>query len=234
MAKTRIVYWSPFGPLEDIPLMLLQSTELKPFLSDLRERQKISGRESHFMCPCVRDKHRNTFIGYFNYDVDVSFFNNELFTQTPTINQRPGVYPNSFAFGISGFFRIFFSETPLLMETSPAYYHQTSYSHLGHVPSGQFDINQWFRPSAPTFQCFPNVNRFQAQQNEPLMYFNFESTEKIELRQFVLTKKLLDIASGCVSLKNTHPRLPLTDMYRRFNQTTLSRVILKEIKANLI
>lgn len=234
MAKTSIVYWSPFTIPQNVPERILWNQEPQPFLADLRERQKDSLLDSHFMCPSVKQKHKNTFIADFTYDVDVYSYKNEIVTKTPYVNQRVGVYPDSFAFDITGFDRVFFSEESLLMQTSPAYYHQTSYSHLGHVPSGQFDISQWFRPSAPTVQCFSHVGKFEAKEGEPLMYFNFVTNDKVELKPFLLTQTLYDISQACISLKFKNRKLPLNEMYARFTRSNLKNTIMREIKKNLL
>ena len=234
MTKTTVVYWSPYTIPSDVPKRLLWGQEPKQFLPDLRERQKDSLLDSHFMCPSVKQKHKNTFIADFTYDVNVYSYNDEIVTKSPFVSSRPGVYPNSFAFDVEGFNRVFFSEESLVMQTSPAYYHQTSYSNLGHVPSGQFDIGQWFRPSAPTIQCFSNVGKFEAKENEPLMYFNFLTDNKVELKPFMLTQTLYDISQACVSLKFKNRFLPLKEMYSTFTKSNLKKIIIKEIKANLL
>ena len=224
---TKIIYWASFGeePTPDL--------ELKPLMSYMASTQKEHIGENYLACPAIRGKHINTFYGIFPHDLEVSFENGIKSNYPKLINERVGLYHDSFAFDCT-FNRIFFSPTSQIMETSPAFLHQTSYSKYGHAPSGGFDIGQWFRPSAPAFQLWPGVKEFKASKGEAHLYFNFPNEDKIELQQFKMTDTLYSVATANVLHKSNVPRQSLISIYNRFTRSGFSKKIMSEIEANLL
>jgi hypothetical protein len=166
------------------------------------------------------------------YDMSVRFVNNKLVTDDKLIRQRLGLYNNSYAFDWR-INRIFFSPTPQMMEVSPAFLHRTSYSQQGHAPSGAFDVGQWFRPSSPTFQLWPDQSEFQGIKGEAHLYFNFPSENKIVLEQFHMTDKLFKIMDTCMNYKLHDPKKRLPFLYDVFSSGGFKEEALKEISQNL-
>ena len=148
------------------------------------------------------------------------------------ITPRQGLYANSYAFDW-GVDSIFFSPTSQIMEVCPAFLHKTSYSQHGHAPSGEFDISKWFRPYTPTFQLWENETKFEAKKGEAHLYFNFPNEKRIELQEFSMSKRLLEIMKICVDYKKIKPKQPLSSSYLMFEQYGLQEETLKEIQANL-
>jgi hypothetical protein len=145
---------------------------------------------------------------------------------------RDGLYHNSHAFNLN-LLRIFYSEEPQILETSPAYLHKTSYSLMGHQASGAFDIGRWIRPSAPNFQLWSGVTEFYASEGEPHMYFNFPNKNKIHLKQFYVSDKVKEISDANVSFKTYLPKQNLNSLYSRFLKSNQKNIIIEEIKKNL-
>ena len=224
---TQTIYWAAFNqePTPDL--------ELKSLVRHIANTQSNYVGENQIACPAIRGKHSNTFFSTFPYDLEV-MFQDKLITNKPeVIEQRTGLYENSYAFNWY-YNRIFFSPIPQMMETSPAFLHQTSYSQYGHAPSGAFDIGRWFRPSAPTFQLWSGIKEFKAIKGEAHLYFNFPSEDKIELKQFIMTEDLYRIANANVTLKMYAPKQPLDFMYDNFTQSGRNEEVLREIEANLL
>ncbi len=224
---TQTIYWAAFNqePTPDL--------ELKSLVRHIANTQNNYVGENQIACPAIRGKHANTFFSTFPYDLEVMFEDKLITNRTEVIEQRTGLYENSYAFNWH-YNRIFFSPIPQIMETSPAFLHQTSYAQYGHAPSGGFDIGRWFRPSAPTFQLWSGVKQFKAQKGEAHLYFNFPSENKIELKQFQMTEDLYRIANENVILKLYAPKQPLEFMYNNFTESQRNEEVLKEIEANLL
>lgn len=224
---TQTIYWAAFNQ-DSTP-----DLELKSLVRHIASTQNNHIQENHVACPAIRTKHTNTFYSTFPYDLEVSFANG-LFTNKPnSIEQRTGLYENSYAFNWH-YNRIFFSPVPQIMETSPAFLHQTSYSQYGHAPSGAFDIGQWFRPSAPNFQLWSGFNEFKALRGEAHLYFNFPSEHNIQLKEFKMTDLLYKISLTSVSHKQLIPKQNLQSLYARFGRSGFSKKIMTEIEANLL
>jgi hypothetical protein len=114
------------------------------------------------------------------------------------------------------------------------YFHQTSYSSLGHIPSGQFNIGKWFRPSAPNVSVFPKIDVFKAIKGDALIYYNFATNKRVILKQFFVTDLLFNIALDSVDHKQFIPNQPLQDLYNRVTKGKINKVIQKDILSNLL
>jgi hypothetical protein len=224
---TQTIYWAAFNQ-DSTP-----DLELKSLVRHIASTQNTHLGGNHVACPAIRGKHSNTFYSTFPYDLKVMFKDRLITNRPEVIEQRTGLYENSYAFNWN-YHRIFFSPTPQIMETSPAFLHQTSYSQYAHAPSGAFDIGKWFRPSAPAFQLWSGVNEFKALKDEAHLYFNFPNENNIEFVQFQMTEYLYTISDATVSHKFNLPKQPLANLYKRFTQSGLRTKVLAQIEANLL
>ena len=223
----QTIYWAAFNQ-EPTPEL-----ELKSLVRHIATTQSNHIGSNQVACPAIRGKHSNTFYSTFPYDLEV-MFKDKLITNKPeVIEQRTGLYENSYAFNWH-YNRIFFSPVPQIMETSPAFLHQTFYAQYGHAPSGAFDIGKWFRPSAPTFQLWSGVKEFKALKDEAHLYFNFPSQNRIEFKEFKMTDTLYKISEANTLFKSHIPKEGLSNLYRRFTQTGFQKKIMTEVEANLL
>jgi hypothetical protein len=222
------VYWGIFD--KDLSF----NRGFESLIKDISSAQNQHPENNYIACPAIRDKHKNTFFSRIPCDVNFFYQDNDYHTNIPEkIAVRQGLYENSHSFDLL-FNTIFYSETPQMMEVSPAFLHNTSYSKYGHVPSGSFDIGQWFRPSIPNFQLWSGENSFYAKKDEPHMYFNFPNKNKVKLREFYVTDKLFDIALENVMYKQKNPKQNLQSLYKMFNKSLEKKTIMQEINKNLI
>jgi len=220
------IYWASFN--QDTNMNL----EPKSLIRDMAFSQSGHVGHNQVSCPAIRDKHTNTFFSTFPYNLEVNFEQGLETNKGGLIEERIGLYKDSHAFDWH-FKRIFFSSVPQVMETSPAFLHKTSYSKYGHAPSGAFDINRWFRPSAPSFQLWSGVKQFKASEGEAHLYFNFPSNEKVVLQEFKMTDTLYRISAANIMHKQHIPKENLNNLYERFTRSGLQKKVLSEIKANL-
>lgn len=224
---SKNIYWANLTLLPD------EIMTPRPLLKDLSESQSERVGSNFVACPAISQKHKNTFLTTIPHDISVTFLNGQCYASDTKITERPGLYKNSYAFNWN-IERIFFSEVSQIMEVSPAFLHQTSYSFFGHAPSGAFDIGNWFRPSSPTFQLWSNNTTFKANKDEAHLYFNFPNQEKVILTQFKMSEKLFEIMDTCVNYKFINPKQPLKSIYQMFQTNDLRKSVIKEIKNNIL
>jgi hypothetical protein len=229
MGKTKIVYW---GIFDDYAKNSLLDLEPKSLIKDFSESQQNFKGQNYVSCPAFREKHKNTFISYIPYDISFGYRDGTYYRNKEEITLRDGLYDDSYAFDLK-LLRIFYSEEPQILETSPAFLHKTSYSSMGHQASGAFDIGKWLRPSAPTFQLWPGVTEFSAIEGEAHMYFNFPNEKKIHLQQFYVSDKIKELSEANVSFKSYLPKQNLNSLYSRFLKSNQKNIIIEEIKKNL-
>ena len=227
------IYWASQVPPSKFAERALFNVEPTRLINDIAS---IYNKESRvFACPAFTDRYKNTFVLKFPFDVNISTFGNtDFLTKSPFVSKRHNpMYINGTTFDYS-FDHIFYSFEDQLLESTPPYFHQTTYSQLGHVSSGAFDINRWFRPISPNISLYPNVPIFKASANEPLLYLNFPNQKTVTLKRFMLSDLLMDSATECIRHKAYFPKQSLDSLYKRFTKGNLSKVIQKEILANLL
>ncbi len=225
--EDQTIYW---GNMSQLPS---SEFSLKPLIPNVAKSQSAYPKENHVACPAIRSKNSNTFFSTIPYDISVRIYNGQFLASDSEIEQRQGLYENSYAFNWN-VRRIFFSPFEQTMEVSPAFLHKTSYSQYGHAPSGEFDISKWFRPSSPTFQLWENETEFKAQKGEPHLYFTFANKKKIKLQEFKMSGRLYDIAKYCSGYKRIKPHQSLSSNYQMFVETGLQEETFTEIKKNLV
>lgn len=224
--RTHTIYWASLNQDDTLDL------EPKPLLNDIAKSQSDHKGWNHIACPAIKNKHANTFITHIPYDLNVQFYDGQLFSSDNKVTERKGLYENSSAFNWE-IQRIFFSPISQIMEVTPAYLHKTSYSQQGHAPSGAFDIGQWFRPSSPTFQLWSGETTFTAKKGDAHLYLNFPNTNKIVLQQFNMTNNLYEIMVTCLNYKFVKPKQNLSSIYQMFNKKGLKENIMQEIQNNI-
>ena len=224
--EVQHVYWANLCPELEIDL------EPKPLLVDIAKSQSQYKGQNWLSCPAIKDKNYNTFLTHIPHNLEVKFEKNSLYTNDQRVTPRQGLYEKSYAFDWD-IKRIFFSESPQIMEVTPSYLHKTSYSRYGHAPSGAFDISRWFRPSSPMFQLWSEENIFLAKKGEAHLYFNFPNNKKVVLKEFYFTDTLQEIVQLNVDHKNIVPRQSLDSIYNMFEATKRRKVVLSEIMKNI-
>jgi hypothetical protein len=96
------------------------------------------------------------------------------------------------------------------------------------------NIGAWFRPLEYAFQCWPGVNEFKVDQEDPLMYLKVNTNDPVIFKKFYLTPELFDLSMSCVRLKNYWRERNLKRLYNIFNASKIRNKILNEIKKNIM
>jgi hypothetical protein len=239
MSKKTIVYWSVFSYPHLQSKFALYDLEPKSISSYIiKNRAKnTSPANTYSSCSSFKKQFHNGY--YFNYPLttEIKFDDNgNIIRDTNDANwylPRESSLNNSNSADFDlGF--LFFSEEDIEIMATPPYLHKTKTSETSFVTSGSFNISKWFRPVMLTHHTFPGHNSISTVEGEPSVYIFFDTENQIEFRKFVLNEKLYDYGKNCVELKLTHPFLSLEEMYTRFKNGKVDKMILKEIKENLV
>lgn len=239
MAKKPItIYWGPaddnWNPLYRTPENLY--TEL------LKNKNPKSGRDSFFNCPAAADVLKSTFV--FKNALDTKFSYDFSDENNPQIINHNGLEVNlTKPSGIKGggyvnisMKWLFFAEESVMIKiSSPSFHEPTDLIKQGIVPSGRYDISQWFRPYSYEVQMYNEKGMVVLNEGDPMFYLEIITDRPIELKRFITTEKLHDYYAQCLRSREYFGILkPLSERYKVFKAAKMDKIILKEIKANLI
>jgi hypothetical protein len=80
-----------------------------------------------------------------------------------------------------------------------------------------------------------NSGELIIKEDEPIFYVEFLTNKKIKLVRFKYTKKLMTYAQHCVDAPPIFGNnLPLVKRYKKFKESRMRDLVLKEIKENII
>lgn len=129
---------------------------------------------------------------------------------------------------------VFFSEDSIEMEITPAYLHQKKSDSYGYLVAGSYDISKWCRAINLSWQLWDKVEELAFNEGDAAAYLNFRTKNKVVLKQFQPTDKMYEVMLGCQGFKKIKPNQSLESLYHRFTRTHRDKIVLKEIKNNLL
>jgi hypothetical protein len=237
--KSPVVYWSPaFRQNDGTDRNMLYFDPVSLF-DQIRPLKTEGPKSSNFLyCPAFSNFARNTFVlknpitSTYDFLNDVTIKGREInhlnsgAGRLPTIKDRKMI-----EYGMNW---IFFSEDDLEITLTSPYFENPPHLEYGSVVPGRFNISKWFRNVNVEYCLHPNVNTFSVQKNETLAYISFNSDEPVKLVRFEMTEKLRSYANSGGSSSQWNPWIPMIERYRQFKATHMHKLILKEIKNNLV
>lgn len=208
-----------------------------PIYKDISLNMNNQNTQSFFKCPAFRSASKNTFIIKnpirshisITYDGAFSIGNSSMLFETanpPSIKEEILIK--------YGLIFYFFSEESVNMKITSPYFHRSKYLQYGSVVPGEFDISQWFRPLHPEINIWKNVNELIIEKDEPLFYLSFDTKKTINLKRFTMNDTLYRIAQTCATSPSWEPLIPITERYKRFIRSKTNKIVMREIKRNLI
>ena len=240
-----VVYWCPWwAPEAGVNLDLVYQDPVSIY-KDFISRSDSERPYANFInCPAVSEKFKRTFMvrntaeTALRCDVDE---NNEIkitFLNERTTNTAAGIthqatLKDNILFEYHMAYALF-SEESLTLATSSPYFHKAPHMQYGAIVPGSFDIGKWYRPIISEFNLWEGNNKFHIQAYEPLMYWEFFTNKKVILKRYERTQKLYDITSSIVNFKLVKRGSNMLSRYKRFDESALRAIILKEIKNNLV
>ena len=233
MEKVTTVYWSVFSNLDLLSRQTMLTGKPESLRRNLSKKVNTkNSKSSYITCKSYHEFFKNTFTLNHPYTTE---------WQVSDGNQG-GLFiprPDDSAFIDSHLVDydlqwVFFSEDDVEIEVTPAYLHKKESDKHGYLVAGSYNISKWFRPISLSWQLWEKETKIAFTENEPICYLNFRTKNKVVLKQFELTPKLKEISSGCAGLKTIKPGLELSELYEKFTRSKRNKVVIKEIKNNLL
>jgi hypothetical protein len=240
------VYWAPAGSQEieyhqELNMLYPNPENLFSYL--VSKRSTFDQSISMLTCPAFKEKMKKTFVfksaieSHYSYETndlgEVSFKILKNFSLPISRDRLPGL-----EFGPTLTIRtpyIFFSDSDLEVNFSQPTFHPVGYTQYGSIIPGRFNIGSWFRPFSFEIQMWSNSGELIVKEDEPIFYTEFLTDKKIKLVRFKYNKKLATYAQHCVDAPAIFgPNLPLVKRYRKFKESRMNDMILKEIKENIV
>lgn len=99
---------------------------------------------------------------------------------------------------------------------------------------GKFNISKWFRPINPSFMVKAKNCDIQFKKESPMIYLQFNTSEKIEFKEFYFTDTLKEVSIEMVGYKRYSKKNSLHGLYSIFDDRKIKKVIISEIEKALI
>ena len=231
--KRKIVYWAPwFVPQEEHHWNMLFIEPQKLLTKVVKDVSTTSDLRLKAMvrCPAFSSIGKNTFYVENPMTTEFDIVNGEIEYKGDnfyycTLSKGK----STFKYGLS---YIFFSEDDLeLMMTAP-HFSQTEHTNYAKLVPGKFNISKWFRPVNLEMLLYGNY--FKMPEYEHMAYFQFLTDDKVELKRFELNETLRKISDTCSTVSDWWKNVPLINRYDRFLKTKTNRLVMKEIKKQLL
>lgn len=230
------VYWSRSNPnwRETIAMSSLRLLPPEPLMKNIDYKDFFGPEVSK--CPAIVDDLKNIFVIKSPVDLTISVTgsNIQIMNQVVEFGQM-FLGPNQGKVGIHqlGMGYYFFAEKSLVATQLPAYYEANGFTDNTHMISASFDIGKWFRVAGKPIFAFKEGDRvMQIKEGDALMYYKFNTVEKVKLVEVEATPILQSLASTCGALKfHSQGITPLAKCYEYFENFNMRHKILKEIKS---
>lgn len=239
--KTKI-YWcaNVFDEKIDWNILYYKPTFLYEEIK--RKRSDISKKElSLFSCPAVKDLTSKIIVIKNTINSHYKFLKkNDLYEYKVLSKDHIGLHFEHksnlencmmFVYGMS--FLMFTEENINMTFTSP-YFSNSQHLKYGSLVPGKFNISKWFRSINFEFNLWSGVEEFKINKDEDMAYIHFDTTNEIELVRFYLTNEIKKIADAASTSSKWEKLIPLKERYDRFKRTQMNKLLIKEIKKNII
>ena len=241
-----IIYWAPFFE-DDSTLTTLDWNMLYPdpkvvFLDLIKEKEPRSGKTSMFSCPAVKERLSSTFVftcpirTSFSWDFeDLDNFSvvSHEGVAVRTYKQPPMRGTGNVQVALQW---VFFSEESVMARVNPPSAHRpTDFSVKSCFPTGKMNIGKWIRPVTSEVQMWDTKGTVTIQEGDPIFYLEVDTDRPILLKRFRVNKELFRHIKACTEAPNyLGANLPLIERYMSFTSTKTDKLVLQQIKKNLV
>jgi hypothetical protein len=232
--KSSTVYWAPFFDTSsnDWNMLYPDPTSLFEDLLPLKSAEK---QLNLFYCPAFANLAKNTFVLKNPMKADFTVVNNRVISNVDdyisvSIDHPPSILDNPLL--VYGLKWLFFSEDDMDMTITAPWFGNTPHLTHANIMPGKFNISKWFRPYNNEFSL--RENKLILEKDEAMCYITFNTDKPVKLVRFEMNDKLKGYALGCSLSSSWEKWVPLASRYKRFLETRTNKLVLKEIKKNIV
>jgi len=233
--KTKI-YWAPvWDGNKDWTILYEQPQTLFDVLRN-DVNKDISRFDNVFLCPSFSNLAKRISPITFPFDAKYIRKDQDVIPDSKhylEIETRTSSFNNCINF-IPSYRYTFFSEEDVNMTLSSPYFSDSPHMKYGRVTPGSFNISKWFRTVNFEITLWQDTNKIEFKKGEHLAYVHFDTENDIEFVQFTMTSELHKILRVCGGSSNWAPQELLCTRYDRFNKSNLDKIVLREIKKNIV
>jgi hypothetical protein len=242
-----VIYWAPMesAEAEDYGAWNMMYPDPKLLMHELMEKRNKEDKapRGFLQCPAAANRFKHTYVFRNGMRSEIEFDVTD--SANPYIQSigKTGVNfridrPSAFTEGASFAFMqkyLFFAEEPVMGVFNTPMMHRPQYTQYGTLIPGAYDISSWFRPMNVEIQTWDSRGRLILEDGEPLFYFEVLTDREIVMKRFTCNKNLIRYAESCADAPKWYGQnLPLAKRYDKFKQSKMNKVVLKEIKDNLV
>jgi hypothetical protein len=244
-----IVYWSPYSSadVKELGEWNLMYPDPVNLFDELIKRRTVDAKDrspwSYLSCPAAAKRLKNTYV--FKSSMSCRYYYDFTDPDNPIIQPQTEQY---YQFEVRRkpvledgpvitllIQHLFFSEESVEPLFGPPTMYRPEYQNYGTSIPGSFDVSKWFRPHVFEIQLWNKRGYLEIKEGEPLFAVEFTENRDIELKRFVCNNNLISYSNSCVqSTKMFGSFLPLVKKYDQFKKSQMDKLILKEIKNNLV
>lgn len=228
----KTVYWSPMLHARDENnwsiLFIEPQSVFNKFIDDNKNtpESRTTGVKK---CPAFTNLTKNTFYIENPMETDLEFENGKVtFKKQGLFYELNG---NNLAYSLS---YAFFCEDDLELLMTTPYFSEAKHQQYAITVPGRFNISRWFRPFNVELMLINDKDKFKIAENEHIAYFTFLTDDKVVLQRFEVNDTIRKVAKTCSSVDSWWRKIPLPKRYERFLKTKTNRLILTEIKKQLV
>lgn len=225
MKKTKVYWCHTFSDTNPNQLM---GFEPEPLAKVLRKDLDSLDNKDLFKCESLMSDTKNAFVCRTSYDLIVTKPEKDGFWSY--IDGRPmGTSSKDLLQFHDSFGYVFFSEdinTELTI--TPPFYHDTVFNR---GVSGTLNCGRWVRFVGPTI-IKQTDTPIKIKRGDPSMYIYFN--QNVKLIQVKETTELQNLVTVCLSVKRSQTNTPLRNLYDMFLRSRYRKIILDEMRKNII
>jgi hypothetical protein len=130
---------------------------------------------------------------------------------------------------------VMFADEPLEARFTAPYYPNSSPVENSYFSGGQFNIGKWFRQFNLDYHIPIDSKEFKIEEGQPLFFAEFMTDKKVVMKRFQLTPRLSHIMEESSQSPHRYGKLKtLTERYKMAHNAKIPKIVLSEIKKNLI
>lgn len=130
---------------------------------------------------------------------------------------------------------LFFSEEDVSIKITNPDLNVANHLNQGRLVEGGFNISSWFRPVEAKFNLKYENKDFSFNSQDPIACIKFFTEKEIIFKRFFLTKNLMYMSNSCVRSSILFGKdYSQSDLQNLFKDTEMDKLVLSQIKKNLV